>query len=705
MVKVQIPLITPAEKGSANGKSDKNKHSKKASKSRGSKAKVKDEEPEIVELDGDGDEDEQVDDDGVGVMSDIEESDVDDDIGDPDWEEVKGQDDDDDEFSFGPGKMSDLPENGVTISIGPPRRSRRAKKRGRKGAGGEDEDESGEELGSDDEVVKKKKKKMDINEMIRKSINRVKITEQLMQHKMSLLIYLARGLRLVRVANCNVIRGLSMSVVDNRFKLKSKMKDRKFLETFMEQFNDVIALNTDDEVRVKHLQRPFMVNLLECFSNCEATSLLELVVMFIACLKAIRPKMTMRIVNVLRPISLRADIIPKPSEKDIEVIDLEADVKTEADASQDKATSKAKTKKETAAKKKQEPADYSSSIERLDYWIEVFLGDEERWCCVDLCNCKLDEPTLLTELSRPFNYLVTFDVDRNCVKAAERNYCDNWYTPGFRKGRCEDKWWDSVLAKLGPARQSEKDQADETKTEEILTNKDMPTSDNGFRRHPLYVLEKHLLKFEGIYPPEVAPLGFFKEQPIYPRDCVRTLRSRETWLREARTVKLGETAYKIVKSRPKRDKYTGDLIRDLPLEIFGEWQTQEYDPPSAVDGKVPRNCYGNVDMYKECMLPKGCVWLKLPGIVRVAHKLGIDCAPAVVGFDTNCGSYGAHPVIDGHIVCEEHAETLQIAWEEEQRNAHTREQDKRLKKIWDNWRRLIKAAMIREKLRVKYKHS
>lgn len=646
MVKVQIPFDEPTEEldGGANGKGAK------------------------------GDEEGE---DGVGIMS-SEESDVDDDIADPDWEEVenKAQEDGDD-FSFKPGKMPILPENGVTISISRPKRQ--PGKKPRKKAAGSDDELSIDEDDDGEIYVSRKKKKttMDVNELVRKSVNRVKITEQLMKHKLSLLLYLARGLRLVKIINCNIIKGLSMSVVDNRFKIgRRKMGDRKLLELFMSQFNDVVGITNDDDKRAQHMQQPFMLNLLECYSTLETTSLIEFAVMFVACLKALRPDLPMRIVNVLRPITMRADIIPKPG-----------------------------TNPATVERAKSKSPSSEASIEKLDYWVEVFLEDEKKWCCLDLCNAKLDEPNVLTELSRPFYYLVTYDVDRYCVKPAEKNYCDYWYTPGFRKNRCEDKWWDSLMESLGPTKMGEKDQADETKNEELLTSREMPTSDSGYKNHPLYVLEKHLLKFQGIYPPEVAPLGWFKEQPVYPRDCVQTLRSRETWLRQARTVRLGEAPYKIVKARPKRDKYTGELIRDLPLELFGEWQTQEYEPPEAEDGKVPRNAYGNVDMYQPCMLPKKCAWLKLPGLPRIANKLGIDCAAAVIGFDNHCGSYGAHPVMDGFIVCEEFAETLTMAWEEEQANAAQRDHDKRQKRIWDNWRRLVKAAMIREKLRVKYKHS
>lgn len=54
---------------------------------------------------------------------------------------------------------------------------------------------------------------------------------------------------------------------------------------------------------------------------------------------------------------------------------------------------------------------------------------------------------------------------------------------------------------------------------------------------------------------------------------------------------------------------SGTVIKDQPLELFGKWQTNPYEPPIAKDGIVPRNEYGNVDLFKMCMLPKGCVYI------------------------------------------------------------------------------------------------
>lgn len=48
---------------------------------------------------------------------------------------------------------------------------------------------------------------------------------------------------------------------------------------------------------------------------------------------------------------------------------------------------------------------------------------------------------------------------------------------------------------------------------------------------------------------------------------------------------------------------------------------------------MPRNEFGNVDLFKPCMLPRGAAYLRLNGLLRIAQKLEVDCVPAVTGFD------------------------------------------------------------------------
>ena len=38
-----------------------------------------------------------------------------------------------------------------------------------------------------------------------------------------------------------------------------------------------------------------------------------------------------------------------------------------------------------------------------------------------------------------------------------------------------------------------------------------------------YVLQRHLLKFEAVYPLTAVPLGFVRGEPVYARECVHTV--------------------------------------------------------------------------------------------------------------------------------------------------------------------------------------
>ncbi|ROT81344.1 hypothetical protein C7M84_025526 [Penaeus vannamei] len=224
-----------------------------------------------------------------------------------------------------------------------------------------------------------------------------------------------------------------------------------------------------------------------------------------------------------------------------------------------------------------------------------------------------------------------------------------------------------------------------------LQQQPLPRSIAEYKNHPLYALQRHLLKFEAIYPPDESPVGFIKSEPVFPRESVYTLYSRDTWIKEAKTVRVDEEPYKIVKARPKWDKNTCQVVKDRPLELFGEWQVEDYEPPLAKDGKVPRSEYGSVELFKPSMLPRGCVHIPISGLNRIARKLNIDCAPAMIGFDYHSG--WSHPVYDGFVVCEEFKDTLIDAWNEDQAEQARKAEEKRIKRIYDNWKKLIQDGM------------
>uniref|UniRef100_A0A6P7FG93 DNA repair protein complementing XP-C cells homolog n=1 Tax=Diabrotica virgifera virgifera TaxID=50390 RepID=A0A6P7FG93_DIAVI len=333
-----------------------------------------------------------------------------------------------------------------------------------------------------------------------------------------------------------------------------------------------------------------------------------------------------------------------------------------------------------------------------DVWLEVYLESEEKWITADVIRGQVHcVNELYMRATHPVSYVVAWNNDHT-IKDVSMRYCKNFNTV-TRKLRIDSNWWESSIRPFkekSTARSKEED-ADLNKQ---LFDQPLPKSIAEYKNHPLYALQRHVLKFEAIYPPDQVPLGYVRGEAVYPRNCVYICKSRDIWLKDAKVVKPGEKPYKIVKARPKYDKLSNSVVTDQLLEIYGPWQTTDYDPPTAENGVVPRNAFGNVELFKKCMLPKKTVHLQLPGLNKVAKKLNIDCASAIVGFDFHGG--WSHPVYDGFVVCEEFTDVLIAAWEQDREEMEKKENEKIEKRVYTNWKRLIKGLLIRERLKARY---
>ncbi|XP_072181735.1 DNA repair protein complementing XP-C cells homolog isoform X1 [Diadema setosum] len=336
-----------------------------------------------------------------------------------------------------------------------------------------------------------------------------------------------------------------------------------------------------------------------------------------------------------------------------------------------------------------------------DCWLEVYLPSEGRWICVDCVRSSLNKPEMCEKMAtQPVTYVIGVEND-GCIKDVTRRYASKWLT-ATHKLRPDEEWWEETLR---PLRGNKKrDKKEDNDLENDLMDKPLPTSIAEYKNHPLYALKRHLLKFEALYPEEPAILGYCRGEAVYSRECVHTLHTRETWLKEGKAIRVGEKPYKMVKPRPKWKKGEGMIkTEEAILGVYGKWQVEDYIPPPAVDGKVPRNEYGNVELFKPSMLPAGTVHLKIPGLNKVARKLDIDCVPAMMGWDFHSGFN--HPVMDGFVVCKEFEEVLVSAWEEEQAEMERKAKEKREARAMKHWKLFIKSLLIRERLKKQYSNA
>ncbi|XP_078040931.1 DNA repair protein complementing XP-C cells homolog isoform X2 [Augochlora pura] len=200
-----------------------------------------------------------------------------------------------------------------------------------------------------------------------------------------------------------------------------------------------------------------------------------------------------------------------------------------------------------------ESEDTSNKRNTQDLWAEVYLESEESWICVSVMEEKIHcVREVYKKAKKPVLYVIAWN-SNGLIKDVTRRYCPHWLTV-TRKQRIDEKWW---LEALIPWK--EKDTAISKAEDQMLLDKELeqplPKTIGECKGHPLYVIARHLLKFEGLYPPDCVPLGHTSTgEAIYSRHCVHTLCSRETWLKRARVVKPKQEPYKIVKARPKYDK-------------------------------------------------------------------------------------------------------------------------------------------------------
>lgn len=115
-----------------------------------------------------------------------------------------------------------------------------------------------------------------------------------------------------------------------------------------------------------------------------------------------------------------------------------------------------------------------------------------------------------------------------------------------------------------------------------------------------------------------------------------------------------------------------------------------------IDGRVPKNIYGNLDIYVPSMVPTGGVHIPHPDTSRAARVLGIDYADAVTGFAFR-GRHGT-AIITGAVIaesCRDAVEEVISAFEDE------RQEEEERGRILENlrmWKKFLVGLRIRERI-------
>ncbi|KAI1757336.1 Rad4 transglutaminase-like domain-containing protein [Xylaria castorea] len=232
-----------------------------------------------------------------------------------------------------------------------------------------------------------------------------------------------------------------------------------------------------------------------------------------------------------------------------------------------------------------------------------------------------------------------------------------------------------------------------------------------------YVLQRHLKREEALLT-DAIPVKVFRnkvkggkveEEDVYLRKDVVTVKSAETWHKQGRAPidgaqPLKHAPYRAATTNRRREiaeaeAATGQKVLQ-PLYSFE--QTDWIIPDPIKDGIIPKNEYGNIDMFAEHMCPEGAVHVPYRGTVRVCKRLEIDFAEAVVGFEF--GHRMAVPVIQGVVIAQEYHERLLEELEKDEAERARKEDEKRRKASLSTWRRFLMGLRIADRIRQEYGH-
>ncbi|KLO14754.1 Rad4-domain-containing protein [Schizopora paradoxa] len=344
------------------------------------------------------------------------------------------------------------------------------------------------------------------------------------------------------------------------------------------------------------------------------------------------------------------------------------------------------------------------------FWTEVFSRPDHQWMPVDpiryiVNKRKVFEPPPHDKHNRMV-YVVAVEEDSYCRDVTPR-YAKEYASKTTKVqlgGKGRQEWWGSLMGAVTRPFRLQRDDIEDEEFETHQYREGMPTSVNGFKNHPLYVLEQHLKRDEVISPK--TELGKFRGESVYSRSNVVHLKAAENWMREGRKVKEGCQPMKLVKYRAatvhrKRAIELAQQEGDEVLQgLYSGAQTELYIPDPIVDGIIPKNDFGNIDLYAPSMLPAGAAHIPYKGAVKVVKQLGFDYAEAVTSFEFRKGR--AIPVTTGIVVAVENEQTILDAYWEHERNAEAKEAEKQRERVIKRWSRLIQGMRIRQRLKDQY---
>ncbi|KAL8822185.1 MAG: hypothetical protein Q9170_008400, partial [Blastenia crenularia] len=235
-------------------------------------------------------------------------------------------------------------------------------------------------------------------------------------------------------------------------------------------------------------------------------------------------------------------------------------------------------------------------------------------------------------------------------------------------------WLDGVMKLFRYPSQERRER--EIKEDEDLAKREasepMPRNIADFKNHPVFALERHLRRNEIVHPKcEVGRVNIgvgtagggsenARTESVYRRTDVLVCKTAEQWFRLGWEIRAqAQPVKRLPPARRREQRRRDELVLDEEEDVeegeagkalYAPHQTALYTPPPipASGHPIPRNAFGNLDIYTPSMVPARGYHSTHPLTAIAAKTMGIDAVDAVTGF-TFSGRRGK-AVITGAVV-------------------------------------------------------
>ncbi|KAM3532503.1 hypothetical protein MY4038_003981 [Beauveria bassiana] len=352
------------------------------------------------------------------------------------------------------------------------------------------------------------------------------------------------------------------------------------------------------------------------------------------------------------------------------------------------------------------------------YWVEVLDTGHQKWQPADpvvthtFWKTKSLEPSI-TDRENCMSYVVAFDEDGTARDVTVR-YAKA-YTAKTRRirvdGTDDNGWWRRAMRPFTRRRPTTLDQIENAELAGVESREPMPRNVQDFKDHPVFALQRHLRRHEVLVP-TAMPSGTVSSgnkgplEKIYRRRDVRIARTADKWFRMGRQVLPNEIPAKwlpkIKRTRPRNESLDDDARAEQDAQdaagvpIYTEDQTELYTPDPVRNGRVPKNKFGNVEVYVPSMIPRGGRHIVHDLAAHAAKLVGVDYAPALTGFEFK-GRQGT-AVLKGIVVADEYGPAIEAVLAGLENVEQEQEEERKRLVALKMWRRLLIGLRIRERI-------